>query len=74
MRLTLSRQGNERNYFQQEPANSCTARSEVVPFFILEVVMDYRPFYSLICELANEKISRALFVLMWGVRQKEQGL
>ena len=44
------------------------------PDGIEEWAMNYRPFYSLIRELANEKISRARFVLEWGLKQKELGL
>jgi hypothetical protein len=33
--------------------------------------MDFRIFYSLICEYRNGKISRARFVLEWGLAQRK---
>jgi len=36
--------------------------------------MKYRPFYSLIRRLINQKMSRELFVLEWRDEQKEQKL
>jgi len=34
--------------------------------------MNYKPFYSLIRQLANGKISRRLFVIGWVLLQKAQ--
>jgi len=32
--------------------------------------MNYKPFYSLICMLQNEKITRKRFILEWSLLQK----
>jgi hypothetical protein len=36
--------------------------------------MDYKVFYGIIRRFANEKISRALFILEWREAQQAQGI